>query len=95
MGSSSPSSPRDQGIIPPAGPYLLRVRPIGLTASSPGVDVMNIKAGLIQHNTIYYDGASFARQVGLLPTKDSGADKALVRAFNARTRAAKRLRRKS
>ena len=33
MGSSSPSSPRDQGIIPLAGPYLLRVRPVGLTAS--------------------------------------------------------------
>jgi hypothetical protein len=32
-----------------------------------GVDVMEIADGLIQHNTIYYDGATFARQIGLLP----------------------------
>ena len=29
--------------------------------------VTEIADGLIQHNTIYYDGATFARQIGLLP----------------------------
>jgi hypothetical protein len=28
---------------------------------------MEVADGLIQHNTIYYDGASLARQIGMLP----------------------------
>ena len=41
--------------------------------------------GSIQHNTIYYDGATFARQIGLLPGLGSRADQALLAAFNAKT----------
>ena len=33
------------------------------------VEVMEIEEGRIRRNTIYYDGASFARQIGLLPAK--------------------------
>ena len=36
-------------------------------------------------NTIYWDGAEFARQVGLLPAQGSLADRLLLRAFNAQT----------
>jgi steroid delta-isomerase-like uncharacterized protein len=50
-----------------------------------GVDVIEIEGGVVRRNTIYYDGASFARQVGLLPTQGSGADRALVSAINAAT----------
>lgn len=53
-----------------------------------GVDVMEIADGKVQHNTIYYDGAAFARQVGMLPQKDSPAERAFIGAFNARTRLA-------
>jgi steroid delta-isomerase-like uncharacterized protein len=53
-----------------------------------GVDVMEIADGKIRHDTIYYDGAAFARQVGMLPQKDSPADRALIAGFNARTRLA-------
>jgi len=55
-----------------------------------GVDVMEIENGLIAHNTIYYDGASFARQVGLLPPQGSRVDRMMLGAFNAKTRAVRR-----
>ena len=52
-----------------------------------GVDVMDVADGLVRHNTIYYDGASFARQIGMLPRKDSAAERAVLRAFNVATKA--------
>ena len=56
-----------------------------------GVDVMEIADGLIQHNTIYYDGATFARQIGLLPGLGSRADQALLAVFNAKTTLSQRV----
>lgn len=67
--------------------------PTGRSVALKGVDVMEIDAGLIQRNTIYYDGATMARQVGLLPKNDSAAGRALLAAFNLRTRAARLVRR--
>jgi len=66
------------------------IRATGRAVEIRGVDVMEIRDGLIQHNTIYYDGASFARQIGLLPPQHSRADRALLAAFNAKTRIARR-----
>jgi len=57
-----------------------------------GVDVMEIKEGRVTHNTIYYDGASFARQIGLLPREGSAVDKAMLSTFNTATRVRKRIR---
>jgi len=51
-----------------------------------GVDVMEITDGRIVRDTIYYDGASFARQIGLLPHSGSGVDQALLSVFNTVTR---------
>jgi len=51
-----------------------------------GVDVMEISDGKVRHNTIYYDGASFARQIGMLPHSGSRTDKAVLSVFNAVTR---------
>lgn len=48
-----------------------------------GCDVMRFEDGKLKHNTIYYDGLGFARQVGLLPREGSAADKAMTAAFNA------------
>ncbi len=50
-----------------------------------GVDVMHIVDGRLLDNTIYYDGLSFARQIGLLPSAGSRGDRALTSAFNAQT----------
>jgi steroid delta-isomerase-like uncharacterized protein len=67
------------------GPFL-GIRPTGRRVEVRGVDVLEISDGLIRHNTIYYDGASFARQIGLLPAQGSRADRSLISAFNATTR---------
>lgn len=75
------------------GEPFLGALPTGRRVALKGVDVMEIDAGLIRRNTIYYDGATMARQVGLLPQKDSKADRALLAAFNLRTRAARLLTR--
>jgi hypothetical protein len=37
-------------------------------------------------NTAYYDGAAFARAVGLLPPQESGAERAMLGAFNGATK---------
>jgi hypothetical protein len=50
------------------------------------VFVMEIADGLIQRNTIYYEGLPWPRQIGMLPSQGSRADRALVFAFNAKTR---------
>jgi steroid delta-isomerase-like uncharacterized protein len=61
------------------------VEPTGRRVEIRGVDVMEIADGLVQHNTIYYDGASFARQIGMLPGLGSRAEQAMLAAFNAKT----------
>ena len=62
------------------------IEPTGKHVEIRGVDVMEITDGLVRHNTIYYDGASFARQIGLLPSTGSGTDKAMLSVFNTVTR---------
>ena len=42
--------------------------------------------GKITRNTGYYDGAEFARQIGMLPPQDSGAERAMRTGFNAVTK---------
>lgn len=59
-----------------------------------GLDVMEFEDGLLKHNTIYYDGLGFARQAGLLPPDGSAADRAMIGAFNALTRARRTIRRR-
>jgi steroid delta-isomerase-like uncharacterized protein len=51
-----------------------------------GLDLMEIEDGKNVSITAYYDGMEFARQVGLMPPQDSGAERALKSAFNAATR---------
>ena len=50
-----------------------------------GLDLMEIEDGQTVSNTSYYDGAAFARQVGMLPPEGSGADRMMKSAFNAVT----------
>jgi hypothetical protein len=68
------------------------IAPTGRRVEIRGVDVMEIADGLIQYSTIYYDGATFARQIGLLPALGSRADQALLAAFNAKTTVSQRAR---
>jgi len=43
--------------------------------------------------TPYDDRAEFARQIGMLPRRDSPLDRGMLAAFNARTRLKQRLKR--
>jgi steroid delta-isomerase-like uncharacterized protein len=61
------------------------IRPTGRRVSLRGVDFFEIEDGLIRRNTIFYDGASFARQVGMLPPEGSLADRSMLRLFNLKT----------
>jgi len=67
------------------------VRATGKRVHLRGVDCMEFEAGLLRHNVIYYDGAGFARELGLLPAQGSAAEKAMTGAFNALTRARRAL----
>ena len=49
--------------------------------------------GRVTENRVYYDGATFARAAGMLPRRDSAADRAMLAAFNAATKAKRRIRR--
>ena len=70
------------------------IQPTGKKLSLRGVDIMEFEDGLLVRNTIYYDGLAFARQIGLLPTAGTGADRAIMRGFNALTGLKSKLRRK-
>jgi hypothetical protein len=51
-------------------------------------------AGRVTDNVVHDDGATFARQIGMLPGAGSAADRATLAAFNAAGRLRRRLRRR-
>ena len=68
------------------------IAPTGREIALRGVDIMEFEDGLLRRNTIYYDGLRFARQVGLLPSEGSAADRALLAVFNTFSKTKSRLR---
>jgi steroid delta-isomerase-like uncharacterized protein len=70
------------------------IEPTGKHVEIRGVDVMEFAEGRYVHNTIYYDGASFARQIGMLPRSGSVTEKATLFGFNASTRLRQRRNRR-
>src|SRR3954465_10323856 len=76
------------------GAPFLGIEPTGRTIDLTGVDVFRFDAdGKVDSNTVYYDGAEFARQVGMLPPRDSALDRGMLAAFNVGTRLKQRLKR--
>jgi steroid delta-isomerase-like uncharacterized protein len=70
------------------------IEPTGRRIDLPGIDVMRFDAdGRVTDNVVYYDGATFARQIGMLPKAGSAADRATLAAFNAAARLRRRVRR--
>ena len=67
------------------------IEPTGQHVELSGLDLVTVRDGLIVHNDAFVDGLGFARQLGLLPQPGSRADAGMLRAFNARTRAGRRL----
>jgi steroid delta-isomerase-like uncharacterized protein len=62
------------------------IDPTGRRLDVRGVDVLEIEDGQIVGNTAYYDGMTFARQIGLMPPESSSAENAMKSAFNASTK---------
>jgi steroid delta-isomerase-like uncharacterized protein len=60
-----------------------------------GLDLMEIEDGKTVTHTAYYDGASFARQVGMLPPEGSGVDRMMKSTFNAITNVRKTIAERS
>lgn len=58
----------------------------GAEIAFPGCDLMEFRDGRLYRNTVFYDGATFARQVGLIPPDGSRAERAMKAAFNLKTR---------
>lgn len=67
------------------------IEPTGRPLEIRGVDIMEFEAGVLRRNTVFYDGLAFARQIGMLPAQDSAGDRAMMAAFNAFSRAKRRL----
>lgn len=77
------------------GAPFLGIEPNGRRIDIRGVDVIRLDAdGKVDMNTIYYDGAEFARQVGMLPRRDSALDRLSLTGFNAVTRLRQRMARR-
>jgi predicted ester cyclase len=63
------------------------IEPNGRTIDLRGVDVLEVgEDNKLISNTAYYDGAAFARAIGMLPAQDSGAERAMRAGFNTVTR---------
>jgi steroid delta-isomerase-like uncharacterized protein len=62
------------------------IAPTGRRVELRGADVIDIEDGKLVRNTAFFDGARFAREIGMLPPEDSGAERAMKTAFNALTK---------
>jgi steroid delta-isomerase-like uncharacterized protein len=67
------------------------IDPTGKHVELRGLDILEIQDEEIRGSAAYYDGAEFARQVGMLPPRDSGPERAIRNTFNAVTRFRKAL----
>src|SRR5215208_2462115 len=71
------------------------LEPTGSHVDIEGIDLLHVRDGLIVRNDAVPDGMTLARQVGLLPPPGSGIEQRLFGAFNARTKASRRVAAKS
>jgi steroid delta-isomerase-like uncharacterized protein len=62
------------------------IEPNGRHVELRGLDLFEIEKQKITSNTVYFDTSEFARQIGMLPPQDSGAERAMKGAFNAVTK---------
>ena len=60
-----------------------------------GFDLLEVADGKVVSNTGYYDGMSFARQVGLMPAQDSAPERAMKGALNTATKLRRTVRSKA
>ena len=68
------------------GAPFMGIEPTGSRVELREVSVVELKDNEIVGITAYFDGASYARQIKMLPADGSGADRAMKSAFNAVTK---------
>jgi steroid delta-isomerase-like uncharacterized protein len=74
------------------GAPFLGVEPNGRSLDIRGCDVIRVDENdKVVTNTVYYDAAEYARQIGMLPPRDSAADRAMLAAFNGATKLRRRV----
>ena len=59
-----------------------------------GIDHFVLRDGKVISNFVVFDQMQYSRQLGILPSQDSVADKAMKAAFNARTKLAQRMKKR-
>jgi len=67
------------------------IAPTGQRVVLTGLDLVLVRDGRIVHNDAFSDGLGLARQLGMLPPAGSRGDQGMLRAFNTKTRASRRL----
>ena len=67
------------------------IAPTGQHVTLTGLDLLHVRDGKLVHNDAFTDGLGLARQLGLMPPQGSRTDTAMLGAFNAKTRGARRL----
>ena len=72
-------------------PYL-GIEPTGRPIDLHGMDLIDVEAGRVAGNNIYYDQLAFARQIGMLPPAGSLGDRLMNGAFNLATKGRAKLR---
>lgn len=77
------------------GGPLLGIDPTGRALAIDGLDHFVVRDGKVVSNFVVFDQMQYARQIGMMPPDGSAGDKALKAAFNARTKVADRLKRRS
>jgi ketosteroid isomerase-like protein len=68
------------------GQALQGVEPTATRVEWRGIDLIEVADGKNACVTAYYDGMSFARQIGLMPTQGSASERAMKGALNAATK---------
>lgn len=69
------------------------IEPTGTAITIEGMDCFTVRDGVAVHNAVRFDTTDFARQIGMLPPRDSSADRAMITAFNGWTKLKRRVRR--
>jgi hydroxyacylglutathione hydrolase len=67
------------------------IDPTGARVSLRGVDLLTFSDGRIVRNDAYTDNMTIARSLGLMPPANSPAEQRMGKAFNVRTKVARRL----
>jgi steroid delta-isomerase-like uncharacterized protein len=69
------------------GGPLMGIEATGKRVDLRGCDCVEVEDGMLVRNTAYSDAAAAMRAAGVLPPQESGAEKAMLAAFNAATKA--------